>query len=102
MKKLLFAIIIFMFMAGSAIAKDPEYEVTIHVVYNSIPVHEIEDLVRDQLRKHKDACKVEVKIKNPEDYILGVSEGGTWMNLATGDVTQMLTDDDNSGDTTSD
>ena len=102
MKKLLFAIIIFMLMAGSAIAKDPEYEVTIHVVYNSIPVHEIGDLVRDQLRKHKDACKVEVKIKNAEDYILSVSQGGTWTNLSTGDVTQILTDDDNSGDTTSD
>ena len=99
MKKLLFTIIIFMLIAGSAIAKDPEYEVTIHVVYNSITVHEIGDLVRDQLRKHKDACKVEVKIKNPEDTLQGVSYGRTWTNLATG---QIWTDEDNSGDTASD
>ena len=98
MKKLLFAIVIFMLMAGSAIAKDPEYEVTIHVVYNSIPVHEIGDLVRDQLRKHKDACKVEVKIRNPEDTLQGVSYGGTWTNLSTDDVIRILTDEDTTSD----
>ena len=103
MKKLLFAIVIFMLMAGSAIAKDPEYEVTIHVVYNSIPVHEIGDLVRDQLRKHQDACKVEVKIRNPEDTLQGVSlTDGLWLNTGTGAVTQIWTDDDNLGDTASD
>ena len=99
MKKLLFAIIIFMLMAGFAIAKDPEYEVTIHVVYNSIPVHEIGDLIRDQLRKHKNACKVEVKIKNPEDTLQGVSlTDGLWLNTSTGAVTQILTDDDTASD----
>ena len=137
MKKLLFAVIIFMLMAGSAIAQDmitaeitndpkpgqqlvwhpenhtftweyypnpiieendPKYEVTIHVVYNSIPVHEIGDLVRDQLRKHKDACKVEVKIRNPEDTLQGVSYGGTWTNLSTDDVIQILTDEDTTSD----
>ena len=64
MKKLLFTIIIFIFVVGYALAKEPEYEVTIHVVYNSIPASEIADLVQNQLRKHKDACKVEIKIKN--------------------------------------
>ena len=74
MKKLLFTIIIFMFIAGYALAKEPEYEVTIHIVYNSIPVSEIADLVSNQLRKHKDACKVDIKIKNVEDYILSVTD----------------------------
>ena len=69
MKKLLFTIIIFMFVAGFALAKEPEYEVTIHVVYNSIPASEIADLVQNQLRKHKDACKVEIKIKNPDSVL---------------------------------
>ena len=88
MKKLLFTIIIFMLIAGSAIAKDPEYEVTIHVVYNSIPASEIADLVQNQLRKHKDACKVDIKIKNPESNGTTASmDDGTWMNLTTGTVT---------------
>jgi len=101
MKKLLLTIIIFMFMAGFAIAKDPKYEVTINVVYNSIPVHEIGDLVRDQLRKHKDACKVEIKIKNPEDTSTSLTDG-LWLNTSTGAVTQIWTDDDSSGDIASD
>ena len=75
MKKLLFTIIIFIFVVGYALAKEPEYEVTIHVVYNSIPASEIADLVQNQLRKHKDACKVEIKIKNPEDFLQGISNG---------------------------
>ena len=84
MKNLLFTVIIFMLMTGFVSAKEPEYEVTIHVVYNSIPVSEIGDLVRDQLRKHKDACKVEVKIKKPDmsDTILiydaGTTTTSTW------------------------
>ena len=79
MKKVLFTVIIFMLMTGFVSAKEPEYEVTIHVVYNSIPVSEIGDLVRDQLSKHKDACKVEVKIKKPDmsDTILIYDAGTT-------------------------
>ena len=100
MKKLLFSIVIFMFMVGFVYAKDPEYEVTIHVIYNSIPVSEIGDLVRDQLRKHKDACKVEVKIKNPEDNSISLTNG-TWINTDTGAITQIWTDN-NSGDIASD
>jgi len=137
MKKLLFTIIIFIFMAGfvnaqdmitaeitndpkpgqqlvwhpenntfkwefegefypSAIVEknDPKYEVTIHIVYNSIPVHEIADLVQTQLRKYKDACKVEIKIKNVENYILSITDG-TW----TGGATTVIYND---GDTASD
>ena len=74
MKKLLFAIVIFMFMVGFVYAKDPEYEVTIHVIYNSIPVSEIGDLVRDQLRKHKDACDVKIEIKKPENTLISVDD----------------------------
>ena len=95
MKRLLFAIIIFMFMGGFAIAKDPEYEVTIHIVYNSIPVHEITNLMRDQLREHKDACKVEVKIKKVET---GITSYYLIDNTAT-NSTLSYTDD---GDTASD
>ena len=97
MKKLLFAIIIFMFVAGFALAKEPEYEVTIHVVYNSIPASKIADLIESQLRKHKDACKVEIKIKNP-DSALSVSSGFTgnaYINLTDGNATYY-------GDTASD
>ena len=83
MKKLLFTIIIFMFVAGFALAQEPEYEVTIHVVYNSIPASEIADLIESQLRKHKDACKVEIKIKNPEDYILTVIDGSATTTIWT-------------------
>ena len=67
MKNLLFTVIIFMLMTGFVSAKEPEYEVTIHVVYNSIPVSEIENLVGEQLRKHKDACAVKIEIKKPEN-----------------------------------
>jgi len=97
MKKLLFTIIIFMSMfilAGFVNAKEPEYEVTIRIVYNSIPVSEIADLVSNQLRKHKDACKVEIKIKNVEDYILGVSSS-SWTSNAT---TTLWTDGDTASD----
>ena len=88
MKRSLFAIVIFMLVAGFAQAKEPEYEVTIHVVYNSIPASEIADLVQNQLRKHKDACKVDIKIKNPESNGTTASmDDGTWMNLTTGAVT---------------
>ena len=89
MKKILFTIvtvIIFMLMAGLSPAKEPEYEVTIHVVYNSIPASEIADLVQNQLRKHKDACKVEIKIKNPEDFLQGISNG-TYLYNATNILT---------------
>ena len=65
MKKLLFTIIIFMLAVGLAHAN--EYEVTIHVVYNSIPPSEVAELIESQLRKHKDACKVEIKITNPDE-----------------------------------
>ena len=95
MKKLLFAIVIFMLVAGYALAKEPEYEVTIHIVYNSIPAYEAAVLIENQLRKHKDACKVDIKIKNAEDYILSVSEGGTWTNSAT---TTILTERDTASD----
>ena len=65
MKKLLSVITLVLFMGcGLAFAKDPQYEVTLKIVYNSIPVHEIANLMRDQLREHQDACKVEVQIKN--------------------------------------
>ena len=98
MKKLLFTIVImfyiFILMAGFAQAKEPEYEVTIHVVYNSIPASEIADLVQNQLRKHKDACKVDIKIKNPEDYILSVTDS-TWTGGVT---TQIWTEGDTASD----
>ena len=134
MKKLLFTIIIFMFVTGFTLAQDmitaeitndpksgqqlvwhpenhtfkwefvkedkedkTEYEVTIHVVYNSIPASEIADLIESQLRKHKDACKVEIKIKNP-DSALSVSSGFTgnaYINLTDGNATYY-------GDTASD
>ena len=133
MKKLLFTIIIFIFVAGFAIAQDmitaeitngpkpgqqliwhpenhtfkweffpsaivekkePEYEVTIHVVYNSIPASEIAELVENQLRKHKDACKVDIKIKNLEDYIFD----GTWTSLIDSSITQLYTDGDTASD----
>ena len=132
MKKLLFTIIIFMFVAGFALAQDTitaeitnnpkpgqqliwhpesntfrwefvkenktEYEVTIHVVYNSIPASEIADLIQDQLLKHKDACKVEIKIKNP-DSVLNVLSS---TDLSSAYIT--LTDDNATyhGDTASD
>ena len=68
MKKLLTIIALVLFIGcGMASAKDPEYEVTINIVYNSIPVHEIANLMRDQLREHKDACTVEVKIKSLDE-----------------------------------
>jgi len=94
MKKLLFTIIIFILVAGFAQAKEPEYEVTIHVVYNSIPASEIAELVENQLRKHKDACKVDIKIKNPEDYIFD----GTWTSLIDSSITQLYTDGDTASD----
>ena len=98
MKKLLFTIIIFILVAGFAQAKEPEYEVTIHVVYNSIPASEIAELVENQLRKHKDACKVDIKIKNPEDYILTVTDG-TWTDLIdSSPITQLYTDGDTASD----
>ena len=92
MKKLLFTIIIFMFVAGFALAQEPEYEVTIHIVYNSIPASEIADLVQNQLRKHKDACKVEIKIKNPEDYNL------TIIDASSSATTTIWTDGDTASD----
>ena len=133
MKKLLFTIIIFIFVAGFAIAQDmitaeitndpkpgqqliwhPEnhtfkweffpsvivekndtkYEVTIYIVYNSIPASEIADLVENQLRKHKDAFKVDIKIKNVEDYILSVTDS-TWTGGVT---TQIWTEGDTASD----
>jgi len=70
MKKLLSVIALVLFIGcGVVSAEDPEYEVTINIVYNSIPVHEIANLMKDQLREHKDACKVEVKIKKVDDMI---------------------------------
>ena len=97
MKKLLFTIVIFMLVAGYALAKEPEYEVTIHIVYNSIPAYEAAVLIENQLRKHKDACKVDIKIKNPETGISTLSDG-TWMNLTTGSVTQIYSDGDAASD----
>ena len=99
MKKILFTIIIFMFMAGFVSAKDPEYEVTIQIVYNSIPVSDIGDLVRDQLRKHRDACKVEINIKNPKDTLIGVDGSGSFL-IWNGSATTSEWSD--SGDTASD
>ena len=82
MKKLLITIALVLFIGcGIVSAKDPEYEVTINIVYNSIPIHEIVDILKDQLREHKDACKVEVKIKNVTDNgttTIFVSPGTTW------------------------
>ena len=88
MKNLLFTVIIFMLMTGFVSAKEPEYEITINVVYNSIPVSEIGDLIGYQLRKHKDACKVEVKIKKPDmsDTILIYDGTGTTATTTTWSV----------------
>ena len=91
MKKILFTIIIFMFVAGLALAKEPEYEVTIHVIYNSIPASEIADLIESQLRKHKDACKVEIKIKNPDSALNVISYTDLGTDLGNQYIT--LTDD---------
>ena len=96
MKKLLFTIIIFMFVTGFALAKEPEYEVTIHVVYNSIPASEIADLIESQLRKHKDACKVEIKIKNPDSALSFTTDlSSTYITLTDDNATYY-------GDTVSD
>ena len=81
MKKVLFTIIIFMFMTGFVFAKEPEYEVTINIVYNSIPVHEIANLMRDQLREHKDACKVEVKIKSLDEISFTSTSTIIWTDV---------------------
>ena len=86
MKRLLIIIALVLFIGcGMASAKDPEYEVTIHIVYNSISVHEIANLMRDQLREHKDACKVEIKIKSLDETTINVSDIGTilWSEGAT-------------------
>jgi hypothetical protein len=112
MKKLWFAIIIFMFIVGyvqaqnmgtAVMANDPKpgqqliwhgedntfrwefvdeneskYEVTIHIVYNSISNSEIADLIKSQLRKHKDACKVEIKIKNIDQTNVSTLDNRAW------------------------
>jgi hypothetical protein len=112
MKKLWFAIIIFMFIVGyvqaqnmgtAVMTNDPKpgqqliwhgedntfrwefvdeneskYEVTIHIVYNSISNSEIADLIKSQLRKHKDACKVEIKIKNIDQTNVSTLDNRAW------------------------
>ena len=89
MKKLLTIIALVLFIGcGMASAKDPEYEVTIHIVYNSISVHEIANLMRDQLREHKDACKVEVKIKSLDEVsFINRDDAAIGTILWSGDVT---------------
>jgi len=73
---------------GIAEAKnEAKFEVTINVVYNAISADEIADLVENQLRKHKSACKVDIKIKNVDETDLeGGLEGGTWINIDNGSV----------------
>ena len=67
MKSLIIIVLTLLLSGGVAIAEDkePSYELELHVVYNSIPVHEIANLLKDFLREHKDACKVEVKVNKP-------------------------------------
>ena len=82
MKKLLSIIVLVLFMGcGLAFAKDPQYEVTLKIVYNSIPVHEIANLMRDQLREHKDACKVEVQIKSVDTMLMTTTTSETTMSI---------------------
>ena len=82
MKKLLTIVVLVLFIGcGVASAEDPKYEVTIHIVYNSIPVHEIADLMRDQLREHKDACKVEVKIKSLDEISFTSTSTTIWTDV---------------------
>ena len=72
-------------MVGFVNAKEPEYEVTIHIVYNSMPASEIADLVQNQLRKHKNACKVDIKIKNldvADDSNLIIHTNGTTVSTS--------------------
>ena len=93
MKKLLTIVVLVLFIGcGVASAEDPEYEVTINIVYNSIPVHEIANLMKDQLREHKDACKVEVKIKKIDvvDFVVDADSSITtlWSGVYT-DTTTM-------------
>jgi hypothetical protein len=57
---------------------ESKYEVTIHIVYNSISNSEIADLIKSQLRKHKDACKVEIKIKNIDQTNVSTLDNRAW------------------------
>ena len=82
MIKLLSVIALVLFIGcGVVSAEDPEYEVTINIVYNSIPVHEIANLMKDQLMEHKDACKVEVKIKSLDEISFTSTSTIVWTDV---------------------
>lgn len=80
MKKIIISMIIACLFIVSGICyagdKEPEYELTFKVVYNSIPVSEIKTITNFVLRNNKDACKVEVNIKKPETVY---SDSDSWI-----------------------
>lgn len=48
-----------------------QYEVTIHVVYNSVGYDKAASIIREALKQHGSACKVEVTSKKVEDSASG-------------------------------
>ena len=49
--------------------KDPEYELTFTIKYNSIPADQIRNLIYKIMLEHQKACDVDVKIKKGSQYL---------------------------------
>ena len=88
MKKIILAILVLAFVStfSQAIAGEKEYEITIEIVWNSVDSEKMYELLADTLKIHKNACKLDYKIKMNDSpfYTLG---NIVWHDYVDGSVT---------------
>jgi len=68
--KSIIAIFIVLLCATFAVAEDVKYEVKLKVTYNAVTPERADEIIGDAMRRHKDACKVEIGLeKVAEDRV---------------------------------
>lgn len=55
-------------IAGDEKKTEPQYEVSINVVYNEVTADKAAELIKAITKQHGTACKVEVKVKKVPSY----------------------------------
>ena len=66
-----------------------KYEVTIRVVYNAVDIKEANKIMTDAIKRHQEACKVEVEAKKVGGDYLNITDFD-WSNVtATQDSVEL-------------
>lgn len=73
--------VIFSFPMSFAEDKKVKYAVTINIAYNALSIAEANKIVADALEKHKEACKVDVKIEKAGNNFYTISDSDLIVSL---------------------